>query len=214
MGGASASGNVAIIKGYQLIRSGLADARPVVGPAAGLSSLELQGLYNLGTMGGKRFGNEPELACRPFDKDHEGFIYGQAAACLVLESRLSARQRGAAGLAEVLGGVLVLHGHRLPDPSEAWEIRAMASALNQAGIDAGKVDYINTHGTSTPLGDETEINAIREVFNDNVAKVWLNSTKGLTGHRPVFGRNRGGRCRDCPDARWIYSSQPQFGESH
>ncbi|RPI70735.1 MAG: beta-ketoacyl-ACP synthase, partial [Desulfobacteraceae bacterium] len=86
VGGASASGNTAIIKGCQSIRSGIADICLVVGALADLSPLELQGYYNLGAMGGKKFRDQPQKACRPFDREHEGFIYGQASACLVLES--------------------------------------------------------------------------------------------------------------------------------
>ncbi len=180
VGGASASGNVAIIKGYQLIQSGLADACLVVGAMADLSPMELQGFYNLGAMGGKRFVDEPKKACRPFDKDHEGFIYGQASGCVILESKESAARRGLQGMAEILGGTMILDGNRLADPSEAGEIRVMESALNQAQVKANEVDYLNAHGTSSPLGDETEIKAIRQVFQDHL--LWINSTKGLTGH--------------------------------
>jgi len=182
VGGASASGNVAIIKGYQLIQLGLVDACLVVGAMADLSPMELQGFYNLGAMGGKRFVNQPEKACRPFDKDHEGFIYGQASGCLVLESTESANRRGVQGVAEILGGALILDGNRLADPSVAGEMRVMELALNQAQVKANQVDYLNAHGTSSPLGDETEVKAIRQVFQDHLSHLWINSTKGLTGH--------------------------------
>jgi malonyl-ACP decarboxylase len=182
VGGASASGNVAIIKGYQLIQLGIVDACLVVGAMADLSPMELQGFYNLGAMGGKYFVDEPKKACRPFDKDHEGFIYGQASACLILESQKSATGRGVQAVAEILGGALVLDGNRLADPSEKSEIRAMESALHQAQIKVNEIDYLNTHGTSSPLGDEIEIKAIRQVFQNHFSRLWINSTKGLTGH--------------------------------
>ncbi|MDR3602273.1 MAG: beta-ketoacyl synthase N-terminal-like domain-containing protein [Desulfosporosinus sp.] len=182
VGGASASGNIGILKGFQLIQLGLVDACMVIGSMAHLSPMELQGFYNIGAMGGKRFSNEPEKACRPFDMDHEGFIYGQASGCLILESLKSATARGIAKLAEISGGALVLDGNRLSDPNEAGEIRAMEIALSQAQINAIDVSYINTHGTSSPKGDETELKAIRKVFKRKTSDIWINATKGFTGH--------------------------------
>jgi malonyl-ACP decarboxylase len=182
VGGASASGNVGIIKGFQAIRLGLVDACVVVGALADLTRMELQGFYNIGALGGKKFGDAPDKACRPFDRDHEGFIYGQGCGCLILESSESVSKRRIAPLAEMLGGALVLDGNRLSNPGEAGEIKAMESALGQAGISASAVDYINTHGTSSPLGDATELNAIKGVFKREVGRIWMNATKGLTGH--------------------------------
>jgi len=182
VGGASASGNVAIVKGMQLLQLGLADACVVTGALSDLSPLSLQGFHNLGAMGGKRFRNQPEQACRPFDEQHEGFISGQGAGCLILESGQSAEKRGAVKFARILGGSLLLDGNRLSNPSEAGEARSMQLCLQQAGIEPHQVDYINTHGTSSPLGDITELNAIRQVFRNHLAELWINSTKGLTGH--------------------------------
>lgn len=182
VGGASASGNTAIIKGFQAIRAGLVEACLVAAPMADLSPMELQGFSNLGAMGGKNFYHEPRKACRPFDKNHEGFIYGQAGACLVLESRESAKERGVEILAEIAGGALVLDGNRLADPTVDGEAGAMSDALAQAGLQPGDIDYINTHGTSTPLGDETEIKAIKQLLKNDLEKVWLNSTKSMVGH--------------------------------
>ncbi|UJF34770.1 beta-ketoacyl synthase N-terminal-like domain-containing protein [Paenibacillus hexagrammi] len=182
VGGASASGNVAIIKAMQMIQLGLADLCLVSGTLADLSPLELMSFSNLGAMGGKSFGSEPGQACRPFDKKHEGFIYGQAAACLILESRQSAEKRGVKPLAELLSGALVLDGNRLSDPNEDGEVRAMEQALRQAGLSPGDIDYINAHGTSTPTGDMTEIRAIKRLFKERIGEIWMNSTKSLTGH--------------------------------
>jgi malonyl-ACP decarboxylase len=182
VGGASASGNLGILKGYQLIQLGLVDVCMVIGPMAHLSPMELQGFYNIGAMGGKRFCNKPEKACRPFDMEHEGFIYGQASGCLILESLKSATTRGVAKLAEITGGALVLDGNHLSNPNEAGEIRAMEKALNLAQIDVTDVDYINTHGTSSPIGDETELKAIRKVFKEKTSDIWINATKAFTGH--------------------------------
>lgn len=182
VGGASASGSVALVKGLQMIRMGVADVCLVVGAMADLSPMELQGFHNIGAMGGRRFKNSPLAACRPFDRDHEGFIYGQGCGCVVLESTASRRRRGVDSLAALLGGVLTLDGNRLSDPNEDGEARAMSLALNQAGVSTEDVDYINAHGTSSPLGDNTEIAAITRVFGRRLEDVWVNSTKSLTGH--------------------------------
>jgi len=182
VGGASASGNSAIIKGCQLIRSGIVDICLVVGAMADLSPMELQGFYNIGALGGKNFRNDPHSACRPFDKDHEGFIYGQAAGCIILESPASVQQRGVNALGCIAGEALVLDGARLSAPNADGEARAMASALARSGLESTEVDYINTHGSSSPLGDKTEIKAIHNVFKENLSHPWLNSTKSLTGH--------------------------------
>jgi malonyl-ACP decarboxylase len=180
--GASASGNVAIIKAAQAIELGLVDACLVVGALCELSPVALQSLTNLGALGGKRFRDQPARACRPFDRAGEGFVYGQGSGCVVLEARRSAAARGVAGRARLLGGALVLDGNRAPRPSEAGEARAMAGCLAHAGLDPTQIDYLNAHGTSTPLGDSTEVRAIRHVLGDHAARVWINSTKPLTGH--------------------------------
>lgn len=182
VGGASASGNVGVLKGYQLVQWGMVEACLVVGGLTYLSPLEMQAFYNLGAMGGKHFQNQPDKACRPFDKDHEGFIYGQASGCLILESLESSEKRKVRPLAEILGGSLVLDGNRLSNPGEDGEVRAMTNALQQANLKPGQIHYLNAHGTSSPLGDETEIKAVKRVFKENLSRLWINSTKGLTGH--------------------------------
>ena len=182
VGGASASGNVGVINGFRLVQPGRVDACLVVGALMDLSPMELQGFFNLGALGGKRFDQEPEKACRPFDKDHEGFIYGQASGCLNLESLESARRRGVPILAEVPGGSLVLDGNRLSNPNEDGEVRAMELALDQAKVTPQDVNYLNAHGTSSPLGDVTALISVRRVFKENLSHLWINATKGLTGH--------------------------------
>ncbi|MCP4138405.1 MAG: beta-ketoacyl-ACP synthase [bacterium] len=182
VGTASASGNAGIIKGKQLIELGLVDACMVVGVPADLSPMEFQAFYSLGAMGGKEFRENPEKACRPFDRDHEGFIYGQGGGCLVLESLESAKKRGAQILAGIPGASLCLDANRNSDPNEEGEIRVMRGALEQAEINPSAVDYINTHGSSSPLGDKTEIQALRQIFNNDIGSIRVNATKGLTGH--------------------------------
>ncbi len=182
VGGASATGNVGIIKGYQLVHSGFVDVCVVIGTVADLSPMDIQGFINIGAMGGKKYINQPEKACRPFDKQHEGFIYGQASACIILESLASASKRDAPFLAEIKGGSINLDGNSSSDPNKNGEVKAMLSALNQAGLSALEVDYLNTHGSSSALGDKTEADAICDVFGSHTAALRLNATKGLTGH--------------------------------
>ncbi len=182
VGGASASGAVALVKGLQMIRRGAMDACVVIGALADLSPLEIQGFRNIGAMGGKQFNDRPELACRPFDRAHEGFIYGQGGGAIILESLDSRNKRDAPCNAYLCGGSLLLDGNRLSDPNVEGEARAMTAALNDAGIEPAAVDYINTHGTSSPLGDLTEIKAIKQVFGAHIQNIGINSTKSLTGH--------------------------------
>lgn len=181
-GGASASGNVGLIQGLRLIQLGLLDACLVVGVLADLSPMELQAFANIGALGGKRLHDAPELACRPFDAQHEGFIYGQASACVLLESRISARRRGKTGLGALLGGAIALHASASSAPDPAGEARAMQSALQHSNLRAEQIDYLNTHGSSSPLGDQVEIQAIEQVFGSHFSTLRLNATKGLTGH--------------------------------
>lgn len=181
-GATSASGNLAIIKGYQMIQLGLIDICLVVGAATDLSLLELQAFYQAGAMGGKEYYHTPHLACRPFDRRHEGFIYGQAAACLIIERSETAKKRGAAEYGHVLGGAVVLDGNHLANPNVNGEKKAITLALRRAGVTADQIDYINAHGTASIVGDETEAQAIEEVFHGHLEQLWVNSTKGLTGH--------------------------------
>lgn len=182
VGGASASGNMAMLHGYRLIKYGFSQVCLVVGALSDLSPMELQAFCNLQAMGGKRYKSQPEKACRPFDENHEGFIFGHGCGCLVLETESSAKQRGARIYAELAGAAMLLDGNRLADPSQKGESQVMKKALKDADICAEEIDYLNAHGTSSPLGDYTEIYAIKEVFRSSLSKLRINSTKGLTGH--------------------------------
>jgi malonyl-ACP decarboxylase len=144
--------------------------------------MDIQGFINIGAMGGKKFLSRPDQACRPFDTQHEGFIYGQACACVVLESESSTLKRAIPFQAEIKGCCLNLDGNSSADPNVHGEERAMLSALERSGFSASEVQYLNTHGSSSPLGDKTEAEAISNVFGGHSSDVWLNATKGLTGH--------------------------------
>lgn len=182
VGGASSSGNVGLIHGARAVGSGHADACIVIGYLADLTEVELQAFENLGCLAGKQFAASPARACRPFDKAAEGFVYGEASACVVLERKASAAARRAEVLAQILGTAMALSADRRPSPDPEGEVTVMRRALEASGLSPTKVDYVNAHATSTPAGDIAEVKALREVFGDHVSRLWINSTKGMTGH--------------------------------
>ena len=173
---ASASGNAAVFNAARWIRSGVVERCLVVGAATGLSPLEREAFALLGAASPS---TDPQAACRPFDAGHHGFVAGEGAAALLLESGATARERKAPLHGTVAGSSLLLDGHHLPDPNAEGEARAMSEALADAGLHPGQIGYINTHGTGSPLGDKTECNAIGTLFGSQVP---LNATKGLIGH--------------------------------
>ena len=132
VGGASASGAVAIIHAARQIVTGATDISIVVGSLFDISAYECQGLMNLGAMGSDRFGDSPDMACRPFDQDHDGFIYGEGCGVLVLEKANHAQARGVVSQGKLLGWGLNLDGNRSPEPSQTGEERAMQGALAMA----------------------------------------------------------------------------------
>jgi malonyl-ACP decarboxylase len=182
VGGASASGGVAIVEAFEQISSGRLDACLVVAPPAGTSPVELLALRGLGAASGTHFQETPEEACRPFDEDRDGFVPGEAAAALVLEAEQSAAARHAPIFGEIAGGATCLGASRLPTPCAANEARAMRLALERSGVDAAEVIYVNAHATSSRAGDEAEVRAIESVFGEHSPSVWVNSTKSFTGH--------------------------------
>jgi malonyl-ACP decarboxylase len=175
IGGASASGNVGLLQGLRLLRAGQSEVCLVAGAMTDLSPLELSSFQNTGAM-------SPDGICRPFDRNRTGFVYGHGSAALVLETERGAVSRGRPFLGILLGGAACLDGNRSSDPSCEGEARVMRAALTDAGVDVGAVDYVNAHGTGSVLGDAVECEAIRNVFGERFPKVWLNSTKGITGH--------------------------------
>ncbi|XLS29178.1 beta-ketoacyl synthase N-terminal-like domain-containing protein [Flavobacteriaceae bacterium M23B6Z8] len=182
VGGASATGNVGVIKGHQLVKSGTVDICLVIGVVTELSPMDMQGFINIGAMGGKALAQQPEKACRPFDKKHEGFIYGQASGSLVIESESSASKRNQEYPVEIASGAINMDANSSANPDKEGEYIAMGTALKRAGITVDDIDYINSHGSSSPLGDKTEAEAITDLLGKNVSNVWINATKGLTGH--------------------------------
>ena len=150
VGGASASGAVAIIHAARQILMGNSDICIALGALSDLSGAEFQALMNLGAMGSERFADRPDLACRPFDQDHDGFIYGEGCGAVILEKTNRAQQRGAKSHGQLKGWGLALDGNRSPEPSQKGEERIINTALAMAGLQPESIDYVNTHGTSSP----------------------------------------------------------------
>ncbi len=175
IGGASASGNVGLLHGMRLVADGRARACIVVGAMTDLSPLEWHSLLNMGAMAA-------DGECRPFDRARRGFVYGQSSACLILERADEARARQQPVYAVIRGAAQCLDANRSSDPRREGEVRAMRLALADAGVDAADVDYVNTHGTGSVVGDAVEAEALAEVFGGRLPDVWLNATKALTGH--------------------------------
>ncbi|MDQ3471100.1 MAG: beta-ketoacyl-ACP synthase II [Pseudomonadota bacterium] len=130
------------------------------------------------------FNDEPERASRPYDKDRDGFVMGEGAGVVVLEEYEKAKARGATIYAELIGYGMSGDAYHVtaPHPEGAGGFRAMQVALRRSGLDLQDIDYINAHGTSTPLGDELELGAVRKLFGNNVANLSMSSTKSAIGH--------------------------------
>ena len=130
------------------------------------------------------FNDAPEKGSRPYDKDRDGFVMGEGAGVLVLEEYEHAKARGAKIYAEVIGYGLAGDAYHITAPAENGDggFRAMKMAMKHAGIEASQIDYINAHGTSTPLGDEIELGAVERMLGDSAAKTTMSSTKSATGH--------------------------------
>ena len=131
-----------------------------------------------------RRNDSPATASRPFSKSRDGFVLGEGAACLILEDYEHAKARGAKIYAEIIGEGMTSDAYHMtaPDPEGKGAERVMRLALRDAGLTPEQVDFINTHGTSTPLGDVTEVKAIQRVFGEHVYEMNLDSTKSMTGH--------------------------------
>jgi 3-oxoacyl-[acyl-carrier-protein] synthase II len=179
---ACASSTNALIDAYNYIRLGMADAIVTGGSEAVINEAGVGGFNALHAMSTRN--DSPQTASRPYDKDRDGFILGEGSAGLVLEEYEHAVKRGAKIYAEVVGGGMSGDAHHLtaPHPEGLGAMNVMLNALKDAQISADKIDYINTHGTSTPLGDIAEIKAIQKVFGEHAYNLNISSTKSMTGH--------------------------------
>lgn len=179
---ACASSNNAIIDAFNLIRLGKADVILTGGAEAAIFPAGVGGFNSMHALSTRN--DSPETASRPFSKSRDGFVMGEGSAVLVLEDLDHALARGAKIYCEVAGGGLSADAYHLTatHPEGLGAILAMSNALEDAGMKPEDIDYINVHGTSTPVGDISEIKAIKEVFGEHAAKLNISSTKSMTGH--------------------------------
>ena len=167
---------------FRLIQHDDADAMICGGAEACISPMGIGGFAAMRALSTRN--DEPQLASRPFDKDRDGFVVGEGAGILVLEELEFAKRRGAHILAEIVGYGMSGDAFHVTSPSEDGDgaFRVMRNALRDAKLEPNKIDYINAHGTSTPLGDRLETLAIRRCFEDHAYKLAVSSTKSMTGH--------------------------------
>jgi 3-oxoacyl-[acyl-carrier-protein] synthase II len=179
---ACASSSNAIIDAFNYIRLGKADIIVTGGSEASVNQAGVGGFNALKALSTRN--EDPKKASRPFDKDRDGFVLGEGAGTLILEEYDHAMQRGAKIYAEVMGGGLSADAHHItaPHPQGRGAIKVMQNALEDAQMEPQEIDYINVHGTSTPLGDISETTAIKEVFQQHAYKLNISSTKSMTGH--------------------------------
>ena len=173
---ACASGSHSVGLGYLLIQSGMQDC-VICGGAQEINKYSMGSFDGLGVFSMRE--GEPALASRPFDANRDGLVPSGGAATLVLESYESAMRRGATPIAEVVGYGFSSNGGHISTPNVEGPARAMARALQNAGMQANEIDYINAHATSTPIGDANEAKAIHEIFGSHIP---VSSTKSMTGH--------------------------------
>ncbi|ELS5655354.1 beta-ketoacyl-ACP synthase II [Listeria monocytogenes] len=166
---------------FKVIERGDADAMITGGAEAPITKMSLAGFTANKALS---LNPDPETACRPFDKDRDGFIIGEGAGIVILEEYKHAKARGAKIYAEIVGYGATGDAYHItaPAPNGEGAARAMKMAIDDAGLTPDKVDYINAHGTSTPYNDEYETQAIKTVFGDHAKKLAISSTKSMTGH--------------------------------
>ena len=179
---ACATGGNCIGSAFDAIRNGQADVMLAGGTEAAVTPLGIGGFCAMREMSTRN--DEPEKASRPFDKGRDGFVMGEGAGILVLESLEYAQARGANIICELEGYACTSDAYHMtnPDPDGAGAARAMDLALKACGRKPEEVDYINAHGTSTPVGDPCEVKACRKVFGEHAEKLAISSSKSMTGH--------------------------------
>ena len=179
---ACASSNNSIIDSYNYIRLGMAKAIITGGSEACVTPSAVGGFNSMKALSERN--DSPSTASRPFDADRDGFVLGEGAASLVLEEYEHAKARGAKIYGEILGGGLTADAHHItaPHPEGLGATNVMKIALKDAEISPSDIDYVNVHGTSTPLGDVSETKAILGVFGDHAYNLNISSTKSMTGH--------------------------------
>ncbi|MCB0391493.1 MAG: beta-ketoacyl-ACP synthase II [Bdellovibrionales bacterium] len=179
---ACASGSHSIGEAANYIRNGLCDVMVAGGSESAISELGIGGFAAMKALSTRN--DEPQRASRPWDKDRDGFIIAEGAATLILEDYEHAKKRGAKIYCELTGYGVSSDAYHMTSPSLGGEgaARAMTFALSDAKLNNEDIDYINAHGTSTPAGDAVETEAIKKTFGSHASKLWVSSTKSMTGH--------------------------------
>jgi len=177
---ACATGTHSIGDSYKIIQRGDADVMIAGGAEATIRPTGMAGFCSMRAMSTRN--DEPEKASRPFDVDRDGFVMGEGSGVLILEELEHAKARGAKIYAEVIGYGMSGDAHHMTEPDPNGAARCMESALKDAGIEPSQVDYINAHGTSTPVGDISESKAIKHTFGEHAYQLAVSSTKSMTGH--------------------------------
>ena len=179
---ACASGTNALIDAFNYIRLGKADAIIAGGSEAVVTESGIGGFNAMKALSERN--DDPKTASRPFDKDRDGFVLGEGAGAIILEELEHAKKRGATIYAEMAGGGMSADAYHLtaPHPEGLGVINVMRNALEDAGMKPEEIDYINVHGTSTPLGDVAELIAIQKIFGEHAYKLNISATKSMTGH--------------------------------
>lgn len=179
---ACASSTNALIDAFNYIRLGKATAIISGGSEAAINESGIGGFNACQAMSTRN--DDPSKASRPYDKDRDGFVLGEGSGAIILEELEHALKRGAKIYAEVIGGGMSADAHHItaPHPEGLGAKLVMQRALKDAGIDATEIDYVNTHGTSTPLGDTAELKAIKDIFGEHAYNINISSTKSMTGH--------------------------------
>lgn len=179
---ACASSTNALIDAFNYIRLGKANAIVAGGSEAAINESGMGGFNACQAM--STYNEDPAKASRPYDKDRDGFVLGEGGAAIILEEYEHAKARGAKIYAEIIGGGMSADAYHItaPHPEGLGATLVMQRALKDAGLTGSEIDYINTHGTSTPLGDVAELKAIQNVFGQHAYKMNISSTKSMTGH--------------------------------
>lgn len=177
---ACTTGTHCIGDAFRMIEYGDADVMVAGGAEAAITELSVGGFASARALSSRN--DDPATASRPWDKDRDGFVIGEGAGVMVLEEYEHAKARGAKIYAEVVGYGMSADAYHMTAPNMDGPRRSMVNALKNAGINADQVQFVNAHGTSTPLGDTNETNAIKATFGDHAKNIVVNSTKSMTGH--------------------------------